>query len=265
MGPQAPETYLRAKAAIPEGQASKAKKAGKTGKAARRGNAAHPFNWRGWWQFGSGALGDMGCHIMDAAFNVLGQRVPEKIEVASAPVTDLVAPVWSRLAYHFGATAKWPALTVSWHDGIKDGRPNKPERDERIPQEDYDLNSSGMMFIGADGVIMADAYCNRPAVYPESKDDDVRKAMASGAIKQTEPRSPHPNNPQLEWARCIVNGGKTSSGFDYAAPLSEFVQLGNLAIRSGQTIQWDAAPMRVTNVAAANRFIKRFVYRQGWL
>ena len=70
---------------------------------------------------------------------------------------------------------------------------------------------------------------------------------------------------QLEWASSIVNGGKTSSGFDYSAPLSEFVQLGNLAIRSGQTIQWDAAPMRVTNVAAANRFIKRFVYRQGWL
>lgn len=207
----------------------------------------------------------MGCHIMDAAFNVLGQRVPEKIEVTSSPVTDLVAPVWSCLIYHFAASGKLPALTVSWHDGRKDGQPNKPERDERIPQEDYDLNTSGMMFIGTDGVIMADTYCNHPMAYPESKDDDVRKAIASGKLKKTEARSPHPNNPQLEWASCIVNGGKTSSSFDYAAPLSEFVQLGNLAIRSGQTIQWDAANMKVTNVAAPNRFIKRPRYRKGWV
>ena len=247
---------------VPEGQSVKPKKAGKAG---RRGNAVHPFNWRGWWQFGSGALGDMGCHIMDTAFNVLGQRVPEKIEVTSSPVTALVAPAWSRLVYHFAAAGQWPALTVSWHDGIKDGQPNKPERDARIPKEDFDLNTNGMMFIGSDGVIMADTYCNRPRVYPESRDDEVREATASGKIKKTEPRSPHPNNPQLEWASCIVSGGKTSSGFDYSAPLSEFVQLGNLAIRSGQTIQWDAANMKVTNVEAANRFVKRPAYRPGWV
>ncbi len=244
---------------LPEGPAGKPKQA------SRRGNAVHPFNWRGWWQFGSGALGDMGCHIMDAAFNVLGQRVPEKIEVTSSPVTALTAPVWSSLVYHFAATGRFPALKVSWNDGVKEGQPNKPERDERVPQDVYDKNSSGMMFIGSEGVIFADTYCFRPAVYPDSKDDDVRAAMAEGRIKKTEARSPHPNNPQLEWASCIVNGGKPSSNFDYAAPLSEFVSLGNLAIRSGQTIQWDAANMKVTNVAAANRYIKRPAYRRGWL
>ena len=122
-----------------------------------------------------------------------------------------------------------------------------------------------MMFIGSDGVIFADTYCFRPEVYPESKDEEVRTAMSEGKIKKTEPRSSHPQNPQLEWATCIVKGGKTSSNFDYSAPLSEFVQLGNLAIRSGQTIQWDAANMKVTNVAAANRFVKRPTYRKGWV
>lgn len=254
---EADEPYFEFEA--PEGSSDRTKRGG------RRGNTVHPFNWRGWWQFGSGALGDMGCHIMDAAFNVLGQRLPEKIEVTSSPVTDLVAPMWSSLVYHFAASGNFPALKVTWNDGVKDGQPNKPERDERVPKEDYDKNSSGMMFIGSEGVIFADTYCFRPVVCPENKDDEVRTAMSEGRIKKTEPRSPHPNNPQLEWASCIVNGGKPSSNFDYAAPLSEFVSLGNLAIRSGQTIQWDAANMKVTNVAEANRFIKRPAYRKGWL
>ena len=74
-----------------------------------------------------------------------------------------------------------------------------------------------------------------------------------------------PDNPQGEWAHCIVNGGVPSSNFDYAAPLAEFVSLGNLAIRSGQAIQWDAKAMRVTNVEAANRYVKRPAYRAGWV
>ncbi|MCX6902742.1 MAG: hypothetical protein NTW03_04560 [Verrucomicrobia bacterium] len=154
---------------------------------------------------------------------------------------------------------------MSWLDGKKDGQPNKPERDERVPKEEYDRHDSGMMFIGTEGVVMADTYCNRPMVYPDAKDDEVRQAMKDGKIKKTEPRSAHPGNPQLEWAGCIVHGGRPSSNFDYSAPLSEFVLLGNLAIRSGQTIQWDTQNLKVTNVAAANRFIKRPAYRSGWV
>ena len=202
---------------------------------------------------------------MDAAFNVLGRRVPEKIEVASGPVTALNAPAWSRLVYHFGPSGKFPALTVSWNDGLEDGKPNKPERDPRVPQEEYDRNTSGMMFIGGEGTILADTYCFKPVIYPASKDEEIRKSIAGGTYKQTEPRSKFPENPQLEWADAIVNGGTTSSPFDYAAPLAEFVLLGNLAIRAGQTVQWDAKAMKVTNVAEANRFIKRPSYRPGWI
>ena len=101
-------------------------------------------------------------------------------------------------------------------------------------------------------------------VFPESRDDEVREAMSTGKIKKTEPRSRHAGNPQLEWASCIVEGGQPSSNFDYAAPLSEFVLLGNLAIRSGQTIEWNAARQKVNNARSANRFIKRPAYRSGW-
>jgi predicted dehydrogenase len=237
------------------------------GQPTNRGKSVHPFAWRGWWQFGSGALGDMGCHIMDATFSILGQQIPEKIEVKSGEVSALNAPKWATLAYHFAKTDKHPALTVSWNDGkLDDGKPNKPERDERIPQEAFDKATSGMMFIGTDGVVFeGDAYCANAVIYPDEKYADVKKAMADGKIKKTEPRSPTPGNPQLEFAHVIVNGGKTSSNFDYAAPLTEFVSLGNLAIRSGQTVQWDAKAMKVTNVADANKFIKRASYRSGWL
>jgi predicted dehydrogenase len=244
---------------IPEGALTR-KKDGKVNK------SVAPFNWRGWWQFGSGALGDMGCHIMDATFSILGQAIPEKIEVESSPISDLNAPVWTNLKYHFAATDKHPALVVSWNDGIKDGKPNKPEISEFMKSETalkaFEKASSGMMFIGTEGVVFeGEAYCFSPVIYPEERFTAVKEKMVAGTIKKTEPRSPRPGEPQQEWQYIIKNGGTTSSNFDYAAPLAEFVLLGNLAVRAQQTIQWDRAGMKVTNAEGANKFIKRPSYR----
>lgn len=230
----------------------------------KRGPTIHPFNWRGWWQFGSGALGDMGCHIMDATFSILGQLIPEKIDVESSEVTDLTGPTWSRLVYHMPA-GRHPALKVSWHDGVIDGQPNKPERHPDIPEDTFKKASSGMMFIGTDGVVFeGGAYCNSPIIYPLERYADVRSDMQAGKITKTETRSAMPNNPQGEWAHHIVNGGLPSSNFDYSCPLTEFVLLGNLAIRAQQTVQWDKAAMKVTNAEAPNQFISRPSYREGW-
>jgi hypothetical protein len=122
-----------------------------------------------------------------------------------------------------------------------------------------------MMFIGEKGVIFeADAYLQNPAIYPKKLMDETKAAMESGAIKKTEKRSTHPGEPQKEWAHAIKNKLQTSSNFDYAAPLTEFVLLGNLAIRSGQTVEWDKEAMKVTNVAEANQYISRPSYRKGW-
>ena len=236
----------------------------------KRGNSVHPFSWRGWWQFGSGALGDMGCHIMDATFSILGQLIPEKIEVESGPISDLNAPQWSKLVYHMPA-GKHPALKVSWNDGMKDGMPNKPERppfmDSELAKKAFEKATSGMAFIGTDGVVFeGEAYCQSPVVYPEDKYTQTRLDMKAGKIKQTEPRLPKElqGNPQLHWATCILEGGKPMSNFDYSCPLTEFVLLGNLAIRSQQMIQWDKDAMKVPNVAAANQYINRPAYRPGW-
>jgi predicted dehydrogenase len=234
----------------------------------KRGKGMHPFNWRGWWAYGSGALGDMGCHIMDATFSILGQAIPEKIEVESSEITMETAPLWTTLKYHFAATDKHGPLVVTWQDGTKDGKPNKPEKPELMSdlnEEGWKKASSGMMFIGSEGVVYeGDAYCKSPSVYPLARFMEVKQSMLSGKIKRTETRSERAGEPQVEWTHVIKNGGTTSSNFDYAAPLAEFVLLGNLAIRSQQTVQWDKAAMKVTNVEAANQFVKRPAYRDGW-
>ncbi len=239
------------------------------GVSGKRGNSPHPFNWRGWWQFGSGALGDMGCHIMDATFSILGQLIPEKIDAASGIISDTCAPMWSKLVYHMPA-GNHKALQVSWHDGMKDGEPNKPEISPHmtsdLAKKAFDKASSGMMFIGTEGTVFeGEAYCGSPVIYNEERYTQVRLDMKAGKIKQTETRSVMPNNPQGEWAHHIVNGGAPSSNFDYSCPLTEFVLLGNLAIRSQQTISWDKAGMKVTNAEAANQYVARPAYRDGWL
>jgi predicted dehydrogenase len=236
----------------------------------RKGPGVHPFAWRGWWQFGSGALGDMGCHIMDATFSILGQAIPVKIEVESGEVTERTAPTWSSLKYHFAPGKNNPdPLIVTWQDGVREGVPNKPEKPAMLSdlsEEGWKKAQSGMIFQGTDAVVYeGDAYCKSPAVYPLAKFMETKQAMAAGKITKTEARSPMPDNPQGEWAHCIVNGGTPSSNFDYSCPLTEFVLLGNLAIRSGQTISWDKENMKVTNVESANKFIKRAAYRDGWL
>lgn len=238
------------------------------GMSAKRGNSIHPFNWRGWWQFGSGALGDMGCHIMDATFSILGQLIPEKIDAKSSPISDTCAPVWSDLVYHMPA-GKHGALKVTWNDGSKDGKPNKPEISPHMTSElakkAFEKASSGMMFIGTEGTVFeGEAYCGSPVIYNEERYTQVRLDMRAGKIKKTETRSVMPNNPQGEWAHHIVNGGNPSSNFDYSCPLTEFVLLGNLAVRAQQSVQWDKAGMKVPNVESANKFVSRPAYRPGW-
>jgi|APTNR8051073442_1049403.scaffolds.fasta_scaffold01852_9 predicted dehydrogenase len=239
-------------------------------KKSKRSNSLHPFAWRGWWQFGSGALGDMGCHIMDATFSILGQLIPEKIDVTSGPINDKNAPMWSHLVYHMPA-GQHQAMTVSWHDGMKDGVPNKPERppfmDSELAIKAFDKATSGMAFIGTEGTIFeGEAYCQSPVIWPEDRYTQTRIDMKAGKIKQTEPRLPKElqGNPQLHWASCITDGGKPMSNFDYSCPLTEFVLLGNLAIRSQESISWDRDNMKVTNVPAANQYITRPSYREGW-
>ncbi len=212
-----------------------------------------PFNWRGWWDFGCGALGDMACHIMDASYWALGLGAPTSVEAVSSPVNDETAPNWSIITYRFPARGNKPPVKLVWFDGGK-----KPPRPKDL-EEDRELSEGGQLILGDDGTIMdTNDYCNGPRLIPESRMRDFMPNRPAETI----PRIPGGDHHQ-EWIRACKGGKPAGSNFDYSGPFTEMVVLGNLAVRTGQKIEWDAVNMKVTNVPEANRYV-RSEYRKGW-
>jgi predicted dehydrogenase len=211
-------------------------------------NSAYcPFKWRGWWDFGCGALGDMGCHIMDAAFYALELGSPVRVEAETSPRDPESAPEWSIVTYHFPARGSRPPVKAVWYDGGK--RPPRPAALE----EGRDLmgGGNGSYLVGEKGGFMADCYCGSARIFPESLMEDFQGRRP----EKTLPRSKggHYQN----WIQSCKEGGEPAcSNFDYAGPLTEMVLLGNLAVRTGMPIEWDGKRMRVTNYPEANRYVR---------
>jgi predicted dehydrogenase len=210
-----------------------------------------PFNWRGWWDFGTGALGDMGCHVMDAAFWALDLGAPEWVEASATQINDESPPVASLVTYQYPARGSMPPVRVFWYDGGL-----YPTLPEGVPT-DIKLPRSGSFIVGDDGVMMSDEYNASVRLVPEEK----MRAFAPKRPPRTIPRVE--GDHFAEWVRACRGGPKAGSNFEYSAPFTEAVLLGVVAIRARHRIQWDAANMRVTNDESANRFIRR-PYRPGW-
>ncbi len=212
-----------------------------------------PFKWRGWWDFGTGALGDMGCHIMDAAFWTFDLRDPVRVMAETTPVFPETAPLVSRVTYEFAARDNRPALRLIWRDGsLAPPRPPLWEKNRPWPPM-----ANGQMFVGDEGVLIAGPYGDDPRLVPEHRHQEW---LASAP----EPRYPRSRGVYQEWIQACKEGGQTGSNFpDYAGPLTEMVLLGNLAVRLGGPIEWDAAAMRVTNIEVPEEYI-RPTYREGW-
>jgi predicted dehydrogenase len=208
--------------------------------------AYHPFKWRGWWDFGTGALGDMGCHIIDAPFWALDLGAPSRVEAESSGVNEQTAPKWSIVRYQFPARGQRPAVKLTWHDG---GKTPGPELTGLSPEQK--LTDNGTLFIGEKGRLLFER--GKPMrVRPESKEFQPPP--------KTLPRSP---GHYAEWIAACKGGAPAGSNFNYAGPLAEMVLLGNVALRAGQAIEWDAENLRVRNDPDAARFIRR-EYRNGW-
>ncbi len=214
------------------------------------GHVYHPFSWRGWWDFGCGALGDMGCHVMDGADWSLKMGAPTSVEVVTTTESHPeMAPVSSMLRYQFPARGDMPACALTWYDSGQ-----KPERPKEL--EAKELEDNGSLFIGDKGKIITGVYGEKPRLLPESTMADYTRPP------KVVPRVPG-NDPYLDWIRACKGGPKAASNFDVSGPFSEWVLLGNLALRTGMNIEWDSAALRVTNHPEANALIKGH-YRSGW-
>jgi len=206
-------------------------------------NAYHPFKWRGWWDFGSGALGDMGCHVLNMPFMALDLRDPVSIRATTSDKFEETFPVSATVTYQFPARGGRPPLKLVWYDGR-----NKPSPD-----------LVGGAAISAGGVIVIG---DKDTLYQASEHGQNAKLLKGGT-----PDAPFEKSPgHFEELIRSMNGGKRAKSdiVDYSGPLTETVVLGNLAIAApGELLEWDAANMRVRGRPDLDKVIKP-EYREGW-
>ncbi|NND34839.1 MAG: Gfo/Idh/MocA family oxidoreductase, partial [Saprospiraceae bacterium] len=247
----------------------------------------HPFKWRGWWNFGTGALGDMGCHLIDTPFRVLQLGYPEEVQCSVGQVftKDWVpeyipegCPPSSRVEIKFPRSSNNPApVKLTWHDGGL-----RPFHPDLIPAEDFigeENSTNGVLMIGEKGIMTCGTYGRNPKIYLKSGEQINMPETTDSEL----PEWGH----QISWTEACKDGFDSpkhkslTSSFDYAGPLTETVLMGNLAIRSymlgeetkdrrgrldfpgRKKLRWDGAKMKITNFDPANQFVQRD-YREGW-
>ncbi len=231
-----------------------------------------PFNWRGWWDYGTGALGDMGCHLMEVAFRVLDLKYAKDVQASVGSVYTgpfqkgkfpESCPPSSHITLTFPKTHKTKGdVTVHWMDGGI-----QPERPEELgANEKFGDDGNGSLFIGTKGKMIASTYTEEPLLLPTSRTKEVTVPQKYSRVNGGA------EGHYAQWVEgCIAGYGKTelSSSFDKAGPLTEALLMANLAVRGhdlqgGQIkLHWDNDNMRVTNFDAVNQYIKRD-YRPGF-
>ena len=213
-------------------------------------NSYLPGKWRGWWDFGSCALGDMGCHVLDAPYNALKLGAPTAVSAKTSGVNNETGPLWSIITYEFPARGAMPPVTLTWFDGGK-----LPPRPEGFPADKpMGDNEGGTVFVGSEGFLVCGTYGTSPQLYPESL---VKTYEEKGGERPTG-QSHHQN-----FIEAIKSGKPANSDFSYAAPFNEVVLLGNIAMRAGKRIEWDPATMKFPNAPEADQFLQQ-PFREGW-
>lgn len=211
------------------------------------------FVWRGWHDFGTGAVGDMGAHIIDHPYWALKLKYPETIQATSTALNPDSYPVASQVKYTFPAREGMPPVTLYWHDGgFKPFLPDDLEPGRRMG----DWNG-GMLLIGNKGKLMAGCYGESPRLIPENK------MQAYTRPAKTIPRSP---GIYAEWIEAAKNGTQSTTDFSYSGPLTETMLLGTIATRmqdSNVVLQWDGEKGEITNLPEANALLQ-MAYREGW-
>lgn len=220
----------------------------------------HPFQWRGWWDFGCGALGDMGCHFFDLSFWALKLGCPKTVEAVSEGNSRETFPNWSTVTYEFPARGDLPPVTLKWYDGLKapktPGEPKEPNLPERpaMLEAGRTFPRNGSMLVGSKNTMLVND-TGGIRLIPESRMKDLQQP------KSFIPRSP---GHKKEWLAAIQGGPPASSNFTgYGGPLAECVLMGNLAIKAGKKIEWDGEKLKAVNAPELDAFIHP-EYRKGW-
>lgn len=210
-----------------------------------------PFKWRGWWDFGSGGLGDMGIHNIAPVYSSLRFGAPVSVHASSTAVYPETLPLACTVHYEFAARGDMPPLTLHWYDGgIIPARPAELEHDRELSRED------GIIFVGDKGKMLVTGWGgNSPRLIPESK------MKAYNRPPKTLPRS---IGHYEEWIKACKEGTPTESSFDFAGPLTEAVLLGTVCVRlGGKKLLWDSQNMKIANFSEANKYL-HYEYRPGW-
>jgi predicted dehydrogenase len=224
-----------------------------------------PESWRAWWDFGTGSMGDLGCHILDAAFWALNLKYPEAVE---GNISTYWGGFWDYtepkneqyprstiVRFKFPARENMPPVKLTWWDGgLMPPRPEELEEGRKMGDED-----GGLLFIGDKGKLMTGCYGKGPRLIPETSMKEFERPAAS-IDRIPEGISGH----EQDWVRACKGEKPASSNFDYSGPLTEMVLMANLAVRyPGRRLLWDGPNMKVTNDEEANAYVNP-PYREGW-
>ena len=207
-----------------------------------------PVKWRDFWRFGCGALGDFGCHDMDAATWAFHLKAPTSVELHPAGYSDENIIPYGEIGYYeFDEQGEQSQLKLTWYSGGV-----QPERPEQLPAG-TDLPSRGTLFVGDKGIIVNDGGERVPQMYPKST-----------SFKAPEPSIPRSNGHFRDWVDAIKGGPAASANFEYGARLTEITLLGVLSLRlGGKKLEWDYENMKVKGMPEADEFIREPV-REGW-
>jgi predicted dehydrogenase len=229
--------------------------------------AYHPHDWRGYWDFGTGALGDMACHTANMAFRALKLGAPVAVTAEAGEINPETYPAWAHIQYIFAARGDAPACTLHWYEGKRDGKTVLPPEEllAKLLKKGEKLSDSGSILVGDKGVLFSpNDYGAQFRLTPEADFAGVQTRKPEKGVEGVD----RDNDPHMkkEWVDAIKAGKPelASSNFAYSGQLTETMLMGNIAVRfAGKKLEWDAAKLRFTNSDAATKLVSK-EYRKGW-